>query len=217
MSTLAQVVAALDPALRKYAVASPNGDPEGSFLRGVAGVAADDVWAVGYTVHHDEETATPSPTPLAQAHREPEQREHPNHGFEALLLHWDGTAWTHEEGPELPEQHFLRAVTAVASDDIWAVGYSGDSVPHTLVEHWDGTEWSTVPSPKLSWVTRSPWTAVVGSPTRVAAVPSGKYRRPAPRTTGTRSMATSCSRPRSRHWPAIVPAATPTVALPAIS
>jgi hypothetical protein len=41
-------------------------------------------------------------------------------------------------------------VAAVASNDVWAVGYQnvGSSI-NTLIEHWDGTSWSVVASPKL--------------------------------------------------------------------
>jgi hypothetical protein len=45
----------------------------------------------------------------------------------------------------------LLAIDALASNDVWAVGYQFD--PHdpddaiTLTEHWDGTAWSVVPSP----------------------------------------------------------------------
>ena len=41
-------------------------------------------------------------------------------------------------------------MTAVAPDNVWAVGYyAGDqSAPKsTLIEHWDGTQWTIVPSP----------------------------------------------------------------------
>ena len=40
---------------------------------------------------------------------------------------------------------------------------------------------------------------------------AGKNGRPPPMTTGTRSIATTSSRPSCRHWAAIVPAATATV------
>jgi hypothetical protein len=44
---------------------------------------------------------------------------------------------------------FLRpaqAVTALSSEDAWAVG---QSISQTLVENWDGTQWVEVPSPNI--------------------------------------------------------------------
>src|SRR5205807_217402 len=42
----------------------------------------------------------------------------------------------------------LRAVAAVAANDVWAVGvYDNHINALTLIEHWDGSTWSIVPSP----------------------------------------------------------------------
>ena len=45
-----------------------------------------------------------------------------------------------------PGQTALQGVTAVAANDVWAVGTpaagGGD-----IIEHWDGTAWSTVAAP----------------------------------------------------------------------
>ena len=45
----------------------------------------------------------------------------------------------------------LNAVTAVAANDIWAVGevqsLTGPYGLSTLIEHWNGSSWSIVPSP----------------------------------------------------------------------
>ncbi|MDQ2905899.1 MAG: hypothetical protein M3Y81_20445 [Chloroflexota bacterium] len=45
----------------------------------------------------------------------------------------------------------LYGVTAVASDNVWAVGenYSADFT-QSLVEHWDGSTWKRVPSPNVA-------------------------------------------------------------------
>src|SRR5437867_12235348 len=42
----------------------------------------------------------------------------------------------------------LYAVSAFASDNVWAAGYKyeGD-LSFPLVEHWDGTSWTIVPNP----------------------------------------------------------------------
>jgi hypothetical protein len=64
-----------------------------------------------------------------------------------LFEHWDGEAWT-------PNIVFLGglpvAASADATDDVWAVGFSGvsaiDGAP--FVAHYDGTAWQNVPGPK---------------------------------------------------------------------
>jgi hypothetical protein len=43
---------------------------------------------------------------------------------------------------------FLDAISARASNDIWAVG--GTGVTNTLIEHWDGATWRIVPSPNVT-------------------------------------------------------------------
>ena len=88
----------------------------------MAAAATDDVWAVG------------SYSTDAGA-------------LEALILHWDGSAWTRSAGGIVSWNHALDAVTVVAPDDVWAVGrMHEDGRWTTLVEHWDGTQWSVVPS-----------------------------------------------------------------------
>jgi hypothetical protein len=47
----------------------------------------------------------------------------------------------------------LNSVSAIASSDIWAVGYSstdGANYRTTLTEHWNGTQWSIVTSPNIT-------------------------------------------------------------------
>lgn len=105
-------------------VPSPNVTPEvDNTLSGVAAVASNDVWAVG----------TQQPTSLTDPH--------------TLVLHWNGSAWSivpsPNEGGDNVDNHLLAAA-AVASNDVWAVGFSGFG---TLAEHWDGTRWSVVPTP----------------------------------------------------------------------
>ncbi|MDA3644977.1 hypothetical protein LZ318_03650 [Saccharopolyspora indica] len=87
-------------------------------LSDVNGVASDDLWAVGQTT---------SPA-------------------RGVALHWDGKAWTEVPVPDVnadpgvPEG--LTDVLALAPDDVWIGGYSGQTnreVPFTA--HWDGTAW----------------------------------------------------------------------------
>ena len=102
-------------------VASPNAGPGNNSFAGVAAVSSTDVWAAG---HVD-----------------------PPHGglTQTLLAHWNGTAWTLDPNP-VPGT--LLGITALASDNVWTVGYVGDlGNYHTLIRHWNGSVWSTVPSP----------------------------------------------------------------------
>ncbi len=109
-------------------VPSPNPSWAGldlATLQGVAAVSSNDVWAVG---HADDFASLRSTT---------------------LIEHWDGTAWTivpspNPSGSSLPNDLF--AVTAVASDDVWAVGRTGFPWK-ALILHWQGSSWSVVPNP----------------------------------------------------------------------
>jgi hypothetical protein len=115
-------------------VPSPNRGDIANFLNGVSGVADDDVWAVGsYRVPEDDIRTD----------------DHP------LALHWDGEEWLDVPVPLPPsgneEESQFFDVTAVASDDVWAVG---NYVPpgavntiETLAMNWDGSDWELVPSP----------------------------------------------------------------------
>ena len=67
----------------------------------------------------------------------------------ATTGHWDGSAWTAISPAGSFEQ--LSGVTAVATDDVWAVGMAFTSgVPYAVTEHWDGSAWSIVPAPNGS-------------------------------------------------------------------
>jgi hypothetical protein len=108
-------------------VPSPNVGPEvDNTLAGVAAVATNNVWAVG----------TQQPTSLTDPH--------------TLILHWNGSAWSivpsPNDGGNTVDNHLLAA-TAVASNDVWAVGFSGFG---TLSEHWNGTSWSVVDTPDVA-------------------------------------------------------------------
>jgi len=77
-------------------------------------------------------------------------------GSSTLILHWDGVSWSIVPSPNPTVYNELRAVTAAALNDVWAVGYHFVSSltpqvlgQQTLIEHWDGTSWSIVPSPNV--------------------------------------------------------------------
>ena len=85
-----------------------------SILFGVAALSSNDVWAVGY-----EESLIS--------------------GYRTLIEHWDGSAWSIiQDGTH---EGWLTSVTAIAPDDVWAVG-STNYIGQGLIEHWDGTTWT---------------------------------------------------------------------------
>jgi hypothetical protein len=108
-------------------VDTPGPGTTANYLSAVGGVASNDVWAVG----------SYNNTGDARGLRHP------------LAMHYNGTAWTTTPMPETSAGGYLRAVTALASNDVWAVGSkSGYSTP--VAYHWNGTAWSEVPTAPLS-------------------------------------------------------------------
>jgi hypothetical protein len=94
-------------------------------------IAANDMWAVG--------SFTPPGSSVPQA----------------LAEHFNGTAWSTVPLAALPSGDYgqLYGVTAVASNNVWAVGSFSNvssSTRFTLVEHWDGSKWNLVSSPTPS-------------------------------------------------------------------
>ena len=94
---------------------------------GVAAVASNDVWAVGAKDISSTGSAQP------------------------LIEHWDGTSWSVVDSPKLKQGGALEAVTAISTNNVWAVGLL-DDLSAALVEHWDGTSWSVVSSPAFSGI-----------------------------------------------------------------
>jgi glucose/arabinose dehydrogenase len=95
-------------------------------LLSVEVIADDDVWAVGNF----------KPTSSGNA--------------QTLVLHWNGSAWSRVPSPNADPAtlNFLRGVTAVAPDDVWATGYYGPSgTGQSLFLHWNGSAWTRVLSP----------------------------------------------------------------------
>jgi hypothetical protein len=68
--------------------------------------------------------------------------------FHPLVEHWDGSTagWTAIANPTFSVDTALYGVTALASDNAWAVGGSVFEPNESVVEHWDGTSWSNIPS-----------------------------------------------------------------------
>lgn len=146
-------------------VPSPNGGPAGSsnILQGVATVATNDVWAVGYIgdffqgqtlIEHWTGAAwsivpssNPNPSDVLNGVAAISASDiwavgsfyNPSTGqYGGLIEHWNGTAWSAVSNPGTTE---LSGVTALASNNAWAVGGS-------QVLHWNGSKWSIVPSPQ---------------------------------------------------------------------
>jgi hypothetical protein len=123
-------------------VSSPT-MPTGSELQGVTAPASNNAWAVG--------------TNSGSAN--------------ALVEHWDGTSWTIAPSPNTNTKHPLQGsrlngITAISSNDIWAVGSNEAS---TLTEHWDGTRWRVINSPNPGQVNSHSGVTAVSDGT-VAAV-----------------------------------------------
>jgi len=96
-------------------------------LYGVAADSSSDMWAVGNYYATSQ-------------------------GFQQLLTeHYNGSAWSLVYSPVAPANYQnLFSVSAVSSNDIWAVGgydTNNNDGYKTLIEHWNGTAWSIVPSP----------------------------------------------------------------------
>src|SRR5207248_1456889 len=105
-------------------IASPNGGTRSNFLYSIAAVSASNVWAVG---------------------------EYGNgNGSSTLVEHWNGKRWSVVASPNVngATENTLAGVTAIAANNIWAVGSSttADFVQRTLIEHWNGKRWSIVAS-----------------------------------------------------------------------
>jgi hypothetical protein len=99
-------------------------------ISALAAVGPHDIWAAGLRYRHDVNDGN-DVTPL--------------------LAHWDGATWSIVATPAAPDGSAeFRSVTAVATNNVWAVGNSavGNGVTqHPLAEHWNGNAWSIVPDP----------------------------------------------------------------------
>ena len=142
-------------------------------LSSLAAVAADDLWAVGYTAaieggelplvqHWDGSSWTLVAGPdggvenigLTDVSATAADdvwavgATAPGTGvvLRYAVFHWNGSGWALSFGPE--EDGSLLGVVALAPDDVWAVGFREDEAGRveTLALHWDGVGWSTVPT-----------------------------------------------------------------------
>jgi hypothetical protein len=120
--------------------ASPNQGTSVNVLTGVAAISANDVWAVG-NAYSDQ----PAP---------------------ALIEHWNGTSWNLVTSPspgQANSEYKLYSVLALATDNVWAVGYGYFSGQQTLTEHWDGANWTVVTSSNVQGAHTDQLTSVSGT------------------------------------------------------
>jgi hypothetical protein len=68
--------------------------------------------------------------------------------MQALILHWDGKAWTHVPSPAVSGTE-LKAVGAASRTSAMAVGTVGSTTFRTLALRWNGKTWTRVASPNL--------------------------------------------------------------------
>lgn len=94
---------------------------QSTLLRGVAPIAPDDVWAVGY--HGNNKHGINKYFPFAE--------------------HWDGSQWTVDESVDPhADTAYLSAASGVDTDDVFAVGnLVNNGKTRALLERWDGSTW----------------------------------------------------------------------------
>jgi hypothetical protein len=122
-----------DGAAWQLQVTPALGGGSGDMLWGMAAIAQDDIWFVG-----DGHPTPNGPQP-------------------ALAMRWNGAGFELHDVPIVnPEAgqragNPLFAVSAVASDDVWAVGGTDinaiGSPDYSNIHRWNGTSWSHVPGP----------------------------------------------------------------------
>jgi len=116
---------------------TPNPNVQGNTLNAVAAISPSDAWAVGY------------------------QNDNNLNQSRTLTQHWNGTTWTQIKSPnpgttpgctDSVTGNFLNAVATVATNDVWAVGFSFTctSLLKPMALHWNGSQWNVVPTPKLN-------------------------------------------------------------------
>lgn len=101
-------------------VPSPNAASGTNTLLAVYGSASNDVWAVGRNRISDTQSR-------------------------ALLLHWDGSAWSLLPEPLPNTNHWLADIAGLSADNVWTVGtYLENNAVNNLVLHWDGSAWTQI-------------------------------------------------------------------------
>ena len=102
----------------------PNVGLNENSLLGVSELSNGHAWAVGYFVNASYQQQT-------------------------LIEFYNGTVWSVVPSPNPgARQNILYGVTALADNDVWAVGTQkdGNDLFHTLTAHWNGSLWTVVPA-----------------------------------------------------------------------
>ncbi len=110
-------------------VSSPNVD-HFTTLTSIIAISSHTIWAVGHA----------SSAPNATQH--------------TLIVHYDGSSWQVISSPNIGSASSqLSGITAVAANNVWAVGSYGDSktgTAQTLTEQWNGSTWRLIKSPNVT-------------------------------------------------------------------
>jgi hypothetical protein len=75
-----------------------------------------------------------------------------------LLLHWNGKAWSRagiKLNPASQSESILTGVAVTAAKTAWAVGYTSQGIPNSMLVRWNGKTWSTGTSFPVSGIQRS--------------------------------------------------------------
>jgi hypothetical protein len=148
-------------------VDSQSPDPQLNRLYGVTALPQGDVWAVGYggntgtlalrrageswalTVTPNEGTADNVLNAIS-VHTAQDIWAVGHAQQKSLTLHFDGAGWAVVPSPNLEYGIRLEDIVAIAEDDVWAVGWTGNNSfdDKNIVLHWDGSSWSIVPTPQ---------------------------------------------------------------------
>ncbi len=102
-------------------VATPTTPQNTALLNAVSASSVTDAWAVGRTQNNKS-------------------------NFEALALHWNGTAWSVSPSFTAALSAYAVGVADISPTDAYAVG-NNSSIPRGHLAHWDGTAWSSVTVP----------------------------------------------------------------------
>ncbi|HEX8222022.1 MAG TPA: S-layer homology domain-containing protein [Chloroflexia bacterium] len=137
---------------------SPGSGTQGNWMSSVSGIPGGHVWATGVyivtTLFHwtgtEWTTSSPGKGPgsgntwhlsdvevIAPEDVWAVGSYFDNNTPRSATAHYDGSQWSYVPSPDVG---VLHAISAVATNDIWAVGEFD-----TL--HWDGSAWSQVPAP----------------------------------------------------------------------
>ena len=81
-----------------------------------------------------------------------------------LIEHWNGQQWSVVTLPATLTNGGFNNVTAIAKDDVWAVGetsMAANPPSQNLIAHWDGQQWSAIPNPNKAYT--NPWESISAS------------------------------------------------------